>query len=83
MKKRLLCAALAALLTVSLSAVSASAASVDAEPSGARGTIKFDPGDWESSKLQFYIYDTTGETKMYATKDGWVEDDPWSDETKI
>lgn len=83
MKKRLLCAALAALLTVSLYSVSASAASVDTEPSGARGTIKFDPGDWESSKLQFYIYDSTGETTMYATKDGWVEDDPWSDETKI
>ena len=73
----------AALLTSS--AVTASAATA-AETSGAdkTGTIKFDPGDWEVSdgNLLFYIWDDTGDTTLYATKDGWIENDTFGSKKK-
>lgn len=54
MGKKTLCIVLAALLTASTLAVAASAAEVEKETStGTKGTIFFDTGDWNSTKLQF------------------------------
>ncbi len=66
-------------------AFNAQAAEIEADaakPSGetATGTIKFDSGDWNSSSINFYIWDENG---MHATKNGWVEADPWGSRRKI
>ncbi len=84
MYKRVISAALAVLLTVSMAAVSASADETAAETSGdATGTFKFIP-DWEASSIYFYIWDQTAEPIMYATKDGWTENGTWgSKKTKV
>lgn len=76
-KKRLLSAILAAAMIVAAAStsISASAAAVEEETSGATGTIKFDPGDWNSKKIYFYIWDDqTGEC---ASKNGWTADNMW------
>ena len=75
MKKRILCAALAAMLTISTAAVSAFAAETSTTASVAKGTFRFDSGEWESSDVRFVIYDKT--TKMYATKTGWTSESTW------
>ena len=77
MKKRIAATALAAV--VSLSALPMTvAADASTKPDENRGTFLFDPGEWESSRVQFLIYDDT--TEMYATKNGWTEDTPWTSE---
>lgn len=41
------------------------------------GTIKFDPGDWNSEKIQFIIVDESAEPDTkFATKNGWVDEFP-------
>jgi len=73
---------LAALLTASTLAVAASAAEVEKETStGTKGTIFFDTGDWNSTQLQFYIWDET--TGLKATKNGWIESNPWGSKKKL
>ena len=82
MNKKFISVILAALLMVSTAAIAASAEEVAVETSGdATGTIKFDPGDWDSKKILFYIWDDTAGLK--ATKDGWVSEDTWGSKTKI
>jgi len=77
-----LCIVLAALLTASTLAVAASAAEVEKETStGTKGTIFFDTGDWNSTKLQFYIWDDTN--GMKATKSGWIDGNPWGSQKKL
>lgn len=93
MNKKFISAALAALMIASTAAVSAAAEEVTAEAAGAQatvettgdatGTIKFDPGNWNSNKIQFYIWDETAEPHLHLTKDGWQEDDPWGSNKKI
>lgn len=75
MNKKFISIAMAMILAVSTSAIAASAAEVEVEPSGNTGTIFFDSGDWNSSKIYFYIWDTTDNT--YCTKNGWVDTNPW------
>lgn len=73
---------MAALLTASTLAVAASAAEVEKETStGTKGTIFFDTGDWNSTKLQFYIWDDTN--GMKATKSGWIDGNPWGSQKKL
>lgn len=43
----------------------------------AEGSIWFDASEWGSKNIDFFIYDVTGDKTMYATKDGWVEENPW------
>ncbi len=76
-KKRLVSAILAAAMIIAATStsLSASAAAVDEETSGVTGTIRFDPGDWNSKKINFYIWD--GTTNSHASKDGWVDADTW------
>ncbi len=82
MGKKTLCIVLAALLTASTLAVAASAAEVEKETStGTKGTIFFDTGDWNSTKLQFYIWDDTN--GMKATKSGWIDGNPWGSQKKL
>ena len=65
MNKKFISVIMAAILAVSASAVCASAAEVDAEPSKASGTFFFDPGDWGTDgTVLFYVWDET--TKEYA-----------------
>ena len=47
----------------------------ESESNVSKGTFKFDSGDWQSSKLCFYIWDNT--TGLFATKNGWRSDQPW------
>ena len=91
--KKIISAALAGVMMLSAAAIVASADEVKTETAGAQaavetsgdatGTIKFDPGDWNSSKIQFYIWDETAEPNLHLTKDGWVEVDPWGSNKKI
>ncbi len=47
------------------------------DPNKKYGKIKFDSGDWNSTRICFYIWDKTGDKTTYATKNGWGEDNPW------
>ena len=57
-------------------AVSQPGKDTDSEPSGNRGTFKFDPGDWGSESIMFIIVDETEDPVKFATKDGWVTEYP-------
>jgi len=82
MNKKFISVIMAAILAVSVAAVGADAAEVEVESSkGQTGTFFFDTGNWNSSKLQFYIWDDTAGTK--ATKDGWTKDNPWGSNKKL
>ena len=81
MNKKFISAILAALIIVSMPAVAVSADEVEQETSGVKGTIKFDPGDWNSNKINFYIWDDT--TGLKASKDGWIDDNTWGAKKKI
>ena len=85
MNKKFISLIMAALLAVSASAVSVSAAVTEEETAGAevtaevsgdsKGTFFFDCGDWNSESLLFYIWDA--DTNEYAAKKGWLEDSKW------
>lgn len=84
MSKKIISAALAALLVASVAAVSAAAEEVTAEPAGATVTVeksgttgkfKFDASSWNSNNICFYIWDET--TGLKGSKDGWVEGNNW------
>lgn len=80
MNKKFISVVLAALMLTSTAAISASAAEVEAEKSGASGTIKFNMGDWNpNDKVSFYIWakDPNGAKTLYGSKNGWVEDNNW------
>lgn len=47
------------------------------DPNKKYGKIKFDAGDWNSKRICFYILDSTGTNTTFATKNGWVDEDPW------
>ena len=53
MNKKLLCIAMALILTSSTAVVAADAATVKESSSTEKGTIKFDSGDWNSSIINF------------------------------
>lgn len=40
------------------------------------GTIKFNAGAWNSDRIAFYIWDETEQDVKFATKNGWVDEDP-------
>jgi LPXTG-motif cell wall-anchored protein len=82
MNKKVISVALAAVMAVSASAICASADEVKVEKSGTSGTFTFDPGDWNSNKVCFYIWDTSTTPTTYATKDGWVEENTWGSKKK-
>lgn len=44
------------------------------------GTIKFDPGDWNSEKISFFIWDESEDDVKAATKDGWVDIDKFPED---
>ncbi len=49
----------------------------DSEPTNPnKGTIKFDAGAWNSDRIAFYIWDETEKDVKFATKNGWVDEDP-------
>ena len=90
MNKKFISAILAALLMVSTAAIAASAEEVTEEPAGAAvsvetsgetGKIRFDPGNWNSNKINFYIWDDT--TGLKASKNGWVSDNTWGTKKAI
>ena len=75
MNKKFISIVMAMVLAASTSAIAASAAEIEVEPSGDTGTIFFDSGDWGSKKIYFYIWDATDNT--YCTKDGWIDENKW------
>ncbi len=87
MGKKFISILLSLVTAVSVFAFTAAAEEVTEEPAGAEvtversgstGTFKFDSGDWNSNNICFYIWDTTDPAQtMYATKNGWVPDNPW------
>lgn len=89
MNKKFISVIMAAMLAVSAVAVSAGAAEVEEEKAGAEvavqgssetGKIKFNSGDWHSTKMLFYIWDANGK---HATKTGWGDADPWGSPKKL
>ncbi len=84
MNKNLISIIMAGLLTVSSAALSAAAADVETESStGSKGTFFFDTGDWNSTRLLFFIWDATTSTNKYATKDGWTDQNPWGSRKRL
>lgn len=93
MNKKFISLIMAALLAVSAAAVSASAVETDEKTAGAevsaeaaadedKKTFFFDSGDWNSSAINFYIWD--GKTGEYATgNNGWVTDNTWGSKKKL
>lgn len=87
MGKKFISILLSLVTAVSVFAFTAAAEEVTEEPAGAEvtversgstGTFKFDSGDWNSNNICFYIWDSTDPANvMYATKNGWVPDNPW------
>lgn len=74
--------ALALSMSVAASAAEAeeeaTGAEVEAETSGTTGTFFFDSGDWNSSKIYFYIWDTTDPNHtLYASSSGWTDSNNW------
>ena len=77
MHKKIISAALAALLAVSACSLAASADEVAVEKSGeSTGTFSFAP-DWDATTMYFYVWDVTADPVLYATKDGWTDANPW------
>lgn len=92
MNKKFISIAMSLVLACSALAVSASAADVEEETTGAEvtveasgegNTIKFDSGDWNSDKIQFYIWDVTAQPTQYATTSGWTTENPWGSKKKL
>lgn len=92
MNKKFISIAMSLVLACSALAATASAAEVEEETAGAEvtvetsgegNTIKFDPGDWNSSKIQFYIWDETAQPTQYATSSGWTDENPWGSKKKL
>ena len=93
MNKKFIILIMAALLSVSAFAVSASAAVTEEETAGAEVTAEttadddkktffFDSGSWNSQNINFYIWDST--TNEYATGNkGWVGDNTWGSQKKL
>ena len=52
----------------------------DPEPVQNPHTFFFDTGDWNSTQIQFFIWDGEG---YYATKDGWTDSNPWGSNKKL
>ncbi len=52
----------------------------DPEPVQNPHTFFFDTSDWNSTTVQFYIWDGEGH---YATKDGWTDSNPWGSNKKL
>jgi len=83
MNKKFISVIMAAILTVSVAAVSAGAAEVETEKSGgATGTFKFDMGNWDhdhSSQISFYIWakNADGTDTKYGSTNGWVDSNNW------
>ncbi|MBQ1389027.1 MAG: leucine-rich repeat protein [Clostridia bacterium] len=83
MNKKIICNALAASVVVgsSCTALFANAAVIEQTPSCVSGKIYFDTGEWNSDNILFYIWDET--TGMYASKNGWVNEQTWGQKKKI
>lgn len=87
MSKKFISILLSLITAVSVFSFAASADEVTDEPAGAEVTVeksgdsntfKFNSGDWNSEKMYFYIWDATDpDNIMYATKNGWVDSNPW------
>ncbi len=83
MNKKFISVIMAAILTVSVAAVSAGAAEVETEKSGgATGTFKFDMGNWDhdhKDQISFYIWakNADGTDTKYGSTNGWVDSNNW------
>ena len=89
-KKKMTSFVMAASMVMSMGGIALSASADEAEtPDGyddgyqkdeiVYGSIKFDPGYWDSTKIGFYIYAVSdySDDKFYASKDGWQTEDTW------
>lgn len=78
MYKRVFSAALAALVAAAALAAPVSAEETAAQITGdAKGTFKFVP-DWDAEYIYFYVWDVTADPIMFATKDGWTDNNTWA-----